>query len=125
MFGFIKNLFVPKTFKEIKLEYKNKKEKLQKKEKEIEILISQKRILETLCGTIRVGQNTCPELIVYYYKKLLVNGDDEIIKDCHNTIRIYLPPELVEDFNNKISQSVEYKEWKIKRKKEDLEKDFV
>lgn len=110
MFGFIKNLFKPKSCKE-------DEEILKSDEIEGNIL--------HLCSVgLRPCQEECPALIIYNYKRLLEIANEEALLRATNNIFVYLSEQQQQDFRNKVSQLKEYKEWIEKQRLNKLNEDF-
>ena len=131
MFGFIKNWLKTKSFKEIKQEYKQAKANwIAKVEdcKEAEDLFKAQAIandIERLCfRSLRPDQEDCPPLIIHNYKKILAIANEEVLVRARDNLRIWLSESQYKDFTNKVSQSKEYKEWKIKQRTNKLIEDF-
>ena len=131
MFGFIKNLFHQKTFKEAKQEYKQAKANWIARAEDIEELENvykaaeiEGNILDMCFGGLRPDQEDCPLPIVHNYKKLLEIANEEALVRATNILRTYLSEKQQQDFMNKVSQLKEYKEWKSKKKIKELEEDF-
>ena len=135
MFGFIKNLIKPKSFKEVKQEYKKSKAnwivRVEDCKEDEEILKSKLQISEIegnildLCyGALRPDQEDCPTLIVYNYKKLLEIANEEALVRVTNYLGMFLSEQQQQDFMNKVSQLKEYKEWKLKKRINKLNEDF-
>ena len=135
MFGFIKNLIKPKSFKEVKQEYKKSKanwiDRVEDCKEEEEILkyklqISdiEDDILDLCYGCLRPDQEDCPTLIVYNYKRLLEIANEESLVRVTNYLGRFLSEQQQQDFMNKVSQLKEYKEWKLKKRINKLNEDF-
>lgn len=127
MFGFIKNWFKPKDFKEVKKEYKKylvKAEELKGLENEYKASEIEGEILDACFGSTRVGQEDCPPLIIHNYKKLLVIANEESLVRATNYLGMFLTEQQQQDFFNKVSQSKEYKEYKLKKRINKLNEDF-
>lgn len=128
MFGFIKNWLKPKSFKEVKKEYKTLKSK---EEEDIKERLNESRAIEIegdildLCfGSLRPDQEECPPLIIYNYKKLLEIDNEESLIRATNYLFMLLSEHQQQDFRNKVSQLKEYKEWKLKKRINKLNEDF-
>ena len=128
MFGFIKNWLKPKSFKEVKKEYKTLKSK---EEEDIKERLNESRAIEIegdildLCfGSLRPDQEECPPLIIYNYKKLLEIANEESLIRATNYLFMLLSEHQQQDFRNKVSQLKEYKEWKLKKRINKLNEDF-
>lgn len=131
MFGFIKNLFKPKTSKEVKQEYKRagsswiiRYEDVEGQEKVFKANEIVDEIFQACLGTIRPGQTFCPPLVIPPYKKLLVLGDEEALVKATDILGMYLSEVQQQDFMNKVRQLKEYKEWRMKKRLNELEEDF-
>lgn len=129
MFEFIKSLFKPQTFKEIKKEYRQAKANYIAKVEVVEGLEKEYKadkivddIVRNCC--IRYGQTGCPVWIICCYKKLLELGDEKSLYDAKNYLHAFLPRPVFEDFENQVSQLKEYKEWLTNKKMKAIEKDF-
>ena len=127
MFGFIKNLLKPKSFKEVKKEYNT----LKSKEEDIKERLNESRaseiegdILDLCFGCLRPDQEYCPPLIIYNYKKLLEIANEESLIRVTNYLFMFLSEHQQQDFRNKVSQLKEYKEWKLKKRINKLNEDF-
>ena len=127
MFGFIKNWLKPKSFKEVKKEYKT----LKSKEEDIKERLNESRaseiegdILDLCFGCLRPDQEDCPRLIIYNYKKLLEIANEESLIRATNYLFMFLSEHQQQDFRNKVSQLKEYKEWKLKKRINKLNEDF-
>ena len=135
MFGFIKNLIKPKSFKEVKQEYKQYKanciDRVEDCKEDEEILKSKLQISEIegnildICyGGLRPDQEDCPPLIVHNFKKLLEIANEESLVRATNNLGMFLSEQQQQDFMNKVSQLKEYKEWKLKNRLNKLMEDF-
>ena len=135
MFGFIKNLIKPKSFKEVKQEYKQHKaswiSRIEDCKEAEEILKSQLQISEIegnildLCYRgLRPDQEDCPPLIIHNYKKLLEIADEESLVRATNYLGMFLTEQQQQDFMSKVRQLKEYKEWKLKKRINKLNEDF-
>ena len=136
MFRFIKNWFKPNTDEKVKKEYKKVPEPKDKEPKanliaraedfkEVdEILKGHKIVDDMLSIPIRVGQEDCPPLIVHLLGKLYGLGNQETITHAFIMLRTRLTESQLEDLANKVSQTKEYKEWKIKQRTNKLMEDF-
>ena len=135
MFGFIKNWFKPKSFKEVKQEYKQAKATLIARAEDCketeEILKSQLQISElegnilALCyGGLRPDQEDCLPLIIHNYKKLLAIANEESLVRATDYLGMFLTEQQQQDFMSKVSQLKEYKEWKLKKRINKLNEDF-
>ena len=83
MFGFIKKWLKPKSFKEVKQEYKQTKanwitrvEDIKGLENTYKAAEIQSEIMNLCFGALRPDQEDCPPLIIHNYKKLLEIADD-------------------------------------------------
>ena len=135
MFGFIKNLIRPKSFKEVKQEYKQDKanciDRVEDCKEDEEILKSQLQIskiegniLDMCFGGLRPNQENCPFPIVHYYKKLLEIANEEALVRVTNYLGMCLSEQQQQDFMNKVSQLKEYKEYRLKKRLNKLNEDF-
>lgn len=131
MFGFIKNWLKPKSFKEVKKEYKQTKANwIARAEdiKECEDLFKAQAIaneIERLCiSSLIPGQEDCPPFIIHKYKKLLEIANEEVLVRTTDNLHIWLSEPQQQDFMNKVSQLKEYKEWKLKKKLNNIKEDF-
>lgn len=131
MFGFIKNWIKPKSFKEVKKEYKQAKANWIAKAEELEGIENIWKaneiigeILDCCYGGLRPDQEDCPYLIIYNYKKLLEIADEDALYRATTYIFMYLSEQQQQDFRNKVSQLKEYKEWKEKQRLNKLNEDF-
>lgn len=131
MFGFIKNWIKPKSFKEVKQEYKQAKANwIARVEdvKECEDLFKAQEIaneIERLCfGSLRPDQEDCPPLIIHCYKKLLEIANEEVLVRATDNLCIWLSESQQQDFRNKVSQLKEYKEYRLKKRINKLNEDF-
>lgn len=131
MFGFIKNLFKPKTFKEAKQEYKEVKAKLVARAEDVKGLENEyiaarieSEIRDCCFGCLRPEQEDCPPLIIYNYKKLLEIANDEALVRATDNLGRILTKTQQQDFMNKVRQLKEYKEWRMNKKIKELEEDF-
>lgn len=127
MFGFIKNWLKPKSFKEVKKEYNTFKAKAE----EIEERLNESRaseiegdILDLCFVSLRPDQEECPRLIIYNYKKLLEIANEDSLIRAASYIFMFLSEHQQQDFRNKVSQLKEYKEWKLKKRINELNEDF-
>jgi hypothetical protein len=127
MFGFIKNWFKPKDFKEVKKEYKtlkSKAEDLKERLNEYRASEIEGEILDSCYGGLRPDQEECPPLIIYNFKKLLEIANEESLVRATNYLGMFLTEQQQQDFMNKVSQLKEYKEWKLKNRINKLNEDF-
>lgn len=139
MFGFIKNLIKPKSFKEVKQEYKKvpvpnlrkpkanwivKAEDLEGLENVFKANAIIGEILDCCYRGLRPDQEDCPPLIIHNYKKLLEIADEGALDRATTYIFMYLSEQQQQDFRNKVSQLKEYKEWKEKQRLDILNEDF-
>lgn len=135
MFGFIKNLIKPKSFKEVKQEYKKSKvnwiaraddckeyEEILKYQLQISEI--EGNILDMCFGVLRPNQEDCPLTIVHNYKKLLEIANEEALVRVTDYLGMFLSEQQQQDFINKVSQLKEYKEWKLKKRINKLNEDF-
>lgn len=81
-------------------------------------------IMSFLCHSISSNQVHCSPLLIYKYEQLLSLNVQEDIDYAYNLFRIYLSESQIDDFNNKLNQSKEYKEYKIRKRIEEISKDF-
>lgn len=135
MFGFVKNLIKPKSFKEVKQEYKQDKANcIARYEdcKDTEDILKSKlqiseiegNILDLCYGGLRPDQEDCPTLIVHNFKKLLEIANEESLVRTTNYLGMFLSEQQQQDFMNKVSQLKEYKEYRLKKRINKLNEDF-
>ena len=131
MFGFIKNWFKPKSFKEVKQDYKQAKSNWIARAEDIEGLENVYKaaeiegdILDLCFGGLRPNQEDCPPLIVHNFKKLLEIANEESLVRATNYLGMFLSEKQQQDFMNKVSQLKEYKEWRMKQRTKKLMEDF-
>ena len=131
MFGFIKNWLKPKSFKEVKQEYKQTKANWIARAEDIKGLENAYKAAEitseimNLCfGALRPDQEDCPPLIIHNYKKLLEIADEDALVRATDCLGLYLSESQQQDFMNKVRQLKEYKEWKLNKKLNKLQEDF-
>ena len=131
MLGFIKNLFKPKTFKEVKQEYKEAKANFVVKLEDIEGLENEfkaqeieSELIHCCFDSSRPTQEDCPPLIISKYKELLKIANEEALVRATDNLSRILTETQQQDFMNKVRQLKEYKEWRMNKKIKELEEDF-
>ena len=135
MFGFIKNLIKPKSFKEVKQEYKQDKAnciaRYEDCKEDEEIIKSKLQISEIednilyVChGGLRPNQEDCPLIIVHNYKKLLEIANEEALVRVTDYLGMFLSEQQQQDFMNKVRQLKEYKEYRLNKRINKLNEDF-
>lgn len=129
MFGFIKNWFKPKDFKEVKQEYKTLKSKAEDLKERLEEYRAREIEGEILDSCIDFAGNSvkpedCPPLIIHRYKKLLEIANEESLVRATNYLGMFLTEQQQQDFMRKVSQLKEYKDWKLKKRINKLNEDF-